>query len=602
FGFGTASFVDTNSIPVDAIERIETLLDGASAIYGADAIGGVVNIILRKGFEGLVATAGAGQSSRSDGRSASLSLSWGQGNLASQGYNLFVTAAHREQDPVRAADRWRTQNADFRRFDLADRRSSFYRNVYKLTPTSGTYNTDPANFIGPLTGLDQPCTPVSGSTPALNGRCVNDNTQAVNLVAGWESDSLYGAGVLALPGGLEAFADAALTRTTYNTRSFSYATDSYGYYTYDLVDKLGQYGNAPGAQITYLILPVGHRQNPLPNAEVGVRYLFNDVPSAMGSDTLNQRVTLGLRGSTAGWDWESALMLSRARTESSVQGFLQDKVLLEEVLDANGKVRPGFTLGNAAANPPELMARLYPRMLNIGRTATDSFDVRASRELLQLPGGALAVALGAEHRREKVDSVPDRLFSEGAISLWNIQGASGTRRVSAAYAEAIAPLRKGLELSAATRWDDNSDFGRSSTPKLGLKWQPLQQLLLRGTWAEGFRAPTLPEQHMGVQTYYIKVRDPKRCPHFEASNPDCDRYVVGVYGNAGDLRAETSRSRSLGLVLAAHAQLSLALDAYEIKRQGEVASTAPATCSTTRPSFRPRWSAAPPRARSTRST
>ncbi|MFO1251374.1 MAG: hypothetical protein U1E77_09645 [Inhella sp.] len=97
---------------------------------------------------------------------------------------------------------------------------------------------------------------------------MNDNTQAVNLVAGWESDSLYGAGVLALPGGLEAFADAALTRTVYNTRSFSYATDSYGYYTYDLVDKLGQYGNAPGAQITYLILPVGHRQNPLPNAEV----------------------------------------------------------------------------------------------------------------------------------------------------------------------------------------------------------------------------------------------------------------------------------------------------------------------------------------------
>jgi len=572
FGFGSASFVDTNSIPVDAIERIETLLDGASAIYGADAIGGVVNIILRKGFEGLVATVGAGLSSRSDGQSASLSLSWGKGNLASEGYNLFVTAAHREQDPVRAADRWRTQNADFRRFDMADRRSSFYRNVYKLTPSSGTYNTDPANFIGPLTGLDQPCTPVSGSTPALNGRCVNDNTQAVNLVAGWESDSLYSAGVLALPGGLEAFADASLTRTVYNTRSFSYATDSYGYYTYDLVDKLGQYGNAPGAQITYLILPVGHRQNPLPDAEVGVRYLFNDVPAAMGSDTLNQRYTLGLRGTAAGWDWETALLLSRARTESTVQGFLQDQVLLDEVLDTNGKVRPSFVLGNAGANPPELMARLYPRMANIGRTATDSFDVRASRELWQLPGGALAVALGAEHRREKVDSVPDRLFSEGAISLWNIQGASGSRRVTAAYAEAIAPLRKGLELSAAARWDDNSDFGRSTTPKFGLKWQPLQQLLLRGTWAEGFRAPTLPEQHTGVQTYYIKVRDPKRCPQFETSNPDCDRYVVGVYGNAGDLQAETSRSRSLGLVLQPTRDFSLALDAYEIKRKGEVAS------------------------------
>ncbi|MGM9516756.1 TonB-dependent receptor plug domain-containing protein [Roseateles sp. DB2] len=571
FGFGTASFVDTNSIPVDAIERIDVLLDGASAIYGADAIGGVVNIILRKNFEGLTGSADTGISSHGDGGSKSFAFTYGKGQLSQDGYNVFATLAHRQQDPVRASDRERTRDGDFTRFDLYDARSPYYRNVYRLTPTSGPYNSS-ANFIAPLTRLDSPCTPAVSSKPSLNGRCLNDNTSAVNLVAGWQSDSLYSAGVLALPKGFELFGDLSLTRSRYNTRSFSYGSNAYGYYTYDLVDKLGQYGNAPGAQVSYLILPEGHPQNPLSTGEVGVHYLFNDVPSTMASNTLNQRYTAGVRGEYAGWDVEAALMLSRARTHTTLVGYLQDSVLTQEVLDANGKVRSSFILGNAAANDPALMARLYPRMLNKGTSSTDTLDLRASRELWALPGGKLGVSVGAEYRREKVDSVPDTLLSSGAISLYNSQGATGSRRVSAVYAEAVAPVLKNLELSLATRMDDNSDFGHSSTPKLGLKWQVLPQLLLRGTYAEGFRAPTLPEQHMGTQTYYIKVRDPKLCPTYNSDNPNCERYVVGVYGTSGDLRAETSKSHSLGLVFQPTRNSSLAIDAFDIKRKGEVTS------------------------------
>lgn len=571
FGFGTASFVDTNSIPVNAIQRIDVLLDGASAIYGADAIGGVINIILRKNYEGLSASAGYGQSSQGDGASRNATLSWGRGVLDRDGYNVMVNLAHYEQDAVRANERERTRDANFTRFDLSDRRSSYYRNVYKLTSSSGYYGSH-ADFIAPLTGLDQPCTPAVSSTTSLNGRCVNDNTAAVNVVAGWTSDSAYAAGVLALPAGFELFGDASLTRSAYKASNYSYGTDSYGYYTYNLVDKLGQYGNAAGAQVSYLILPVGHPQNPLTNAEVGVRYLFNEIPATASNNTTNQRYTLGVRGEVAGWDVESALMLSRARAVSGLRGLMQDAVFTNEVLDANGKVRPSFTLGNAGKNDAGLMARLYPALASVGRTATDSLDVRASRELWALPGGKLGVAVGAEYRREKVDSVPDALLSSGAIALWNVQGASGKRTVSALYAEAVAPLTKTLELSLATRLDDNSDFGRSNTPKVGLKWQALPQLLLRGTYAEGFRAPTLPEQHMGTQTYYVKVQDPKLCPTFDNANPNCDRYVVGIYGTSGDLKAETSKSRSLGLVFQPWRNLSLSIDAFDIKRRGEVAS------------------------------
>ncbi len=568
FGFGSASFVDTSAIPVEAVERIETLLDGASAIYGADAIGGVINIILRKGFEGLVGSVSAGLSSRSDGASKNASLTYGKGSLGKDGYNFFLTATHRDQDAVGASERERTQDANFTRYNLADRRSSYYRNVYSLSATSGYYG---GTFIAPLTGLDTPCTPATNAG-TLTGRCVNDNTKNVDVVAGWKSDSLYGAGVMALPGGFELFGDLSISRSRYNTHSFSYGTDSYGYYTYDLRDVLGQYGNAAGGQVSYLILPIGHPQNPKTDAEVAVRYLFNDVPSTMATDSLNQRYTVGVRGELAGWDVESALMLSRSSTDSQLRGFLRDSVFLSDVLDANGKVRTNFILGNAAANNQDLMARLYPSLASNGTTSTNSMDVRASRELWQLPGGKLGVAVGAEYRREKVESVPDTLLSSGAISLWSVQPAVGSRNVKAVYAEAVAPIVKTLELSLAARWDDNSDFGKSTTPKVGIKWQVLPQLVLRGTYAEGFRAPTLPEQHMGTQTYYVKVRDPKLCPTYDANNANCDRYVVGVYGASGDLRAETSKSRSLGFVFQPTRNSSLAVDTYDIKRKGEVAS------------------------------
>lgn len=559
FGFGSASFVDTNAIPAAAIERIETLLDGASAIYGADAIGGVINIIMRKNFDGAVLGASIGQSAYHDAGRRSVNFNWGRGDVERDGYNLFVSASHSGGDPVLANARPRTRSSDFSGIGLTDYRSSFYRAIYEA---KGQYG---GAFIANLPG----CTPVDKPGTALHGRCVNDNTDKVAIATKHRNDGLFVAGTLR-SGGLEWFGDLGLTRTEYDAPSFSYATNSYGAYTHDLRDVKGEFGNPVGGDISYLILPAGHPQNPVAGKPVAVRYLFNDVTRTTLAQTTNTRLTLGLRGSLAGWDLEGAVMSSRSRTNSTFKGLIQDSVLVNEVMDANGYVRNSFMLGKPEANDPALMARLYPTLLNKARTGTDSIDMRASRDWFSLPGGPVGVALGAELRRERFTATPDTRMMDGSIQLFSVSGSDGSRRQSAVFGELVAPITKALELSLAARVDRNSDFGSATTPKLGLKWKANSRLLLRGTYSEGFRAPTLPEMNSSRITYYSKVRDPKFCPEYKPEEPLCDRYVQVESGNNPDLKAEKSKSMTLGLVFEPWRDASLSVDFYNIKRRDEI--------------------------------
>ncbi|GJI98521.1 TonB-dependent receptor [Duganella caerulea] len=561
FGFGSASFVDTNSIPVDAVERIEVLLDGASAIYGADAIGGVINIILRKNYEGLALKVSGGTSAYHDGNTGDIGLTYGKGTLAQDGYNWLLSLSHRDTSPVLVNARPRTKDSDFRRYGLADRRSSFSSNAYTASGTTG----------GTFLGIIGDCPALVDAGSPLNGRCINDNTSAVTLQSKSQRDNIYTALTYDLGRGWEMFGDAALSRSRQMSSMYSYATNSYGAYTNDLVDKYGLYGNAPGTTISYLLLPASHPQNKW-GKTVGVRYLFNDVPTTIASESRNMRGTLGARGTLGKWDVEAAAMFSRSLTDTRYHGYIQDKVLINDVLDADGLVRNSFLLHNPGGNDPSLMARLYPELNNHADTSTSSVDVHGNRELFTLPGGPLSIAVGAEYRHEKFDAMPDQLFTDGSIQLIGMTGANGSRSVTAAYGELSAPVLKTVELSLAARSDRYSDFGSAFTPKAGIKWSPIPQLALRSTYAEGFRAPSLPELHAGNTNGYTKVLDPKRCPVFTAGNDDCERYVAYTTGANPDIKAEKSRSLTVGFVAEPVPGWSLSVDAYHIKRRDELST------------------------------
>lgn len=554
FGFasgGQTTFVDVNSIPLDVIERIETLLDGASAIYGSDAIAGVVNIILRKDFAGFTASGSFGTSSYHDANSNRVGLTFGTGSLASDRYNIFGSYSHQGRDAVKASDRPNTATADFRRFGLADLRSTY---AYP----GNLYNQGNSAFIGPMPG----CTPVADGS-ALNGRCVYEGTAHQDVIADTQRDSLFVAGTVDLGNSFELFGDASISRSKYLQESPSYSSS-----TYFSTGTLG----AP-----VIVLPVGHPQNPTSNP-VGLRYRFMDVPHNTQVESTTQRYVVGGRGNLAGWDAESALMVSKSDTEVITTGLLRDSVLLNEVLDpATGMARPTFIFGNPAANDPGLMSRLYPTLKDKGTTSTTSWDVRGSRELMNLPGGPMGLAVGFETRKEKFTSTPDPITAANELSVLGASSSDGSRTVNALYAEVSLPVFKSFEASLAARMDRYSDFGSATTPKVGMKWKVLPNLALRGTYAHGFRAPSLTETSQSpTRSFYTGIRDPQLCPDpVNDPNANCNLSLEAVSGSNPNLQPEKSRSLTAGIVLDVTDDISVSVDGYRIKRRNEISSIDP---------------------------
>ena len=560
FGFasgGQTTFVDINQIPVDVVERIEILLDGASAIYGSDAIGGVINVILRKDFNGLQASGQFGRSTHGDANAKRGSLTYGKGSLASDGYNFFVNYSHIDQDPVKANQRELTQTSDFRRFGLVDRRSSYAYggNLYAATGASG------GAFIGPVN-----CTPIQEAGAAVNNRCYYAGTDHQDVIANSQRDAVTVAGTASLGRGFELFGDATFGRTKFKQESPSYGTNTYGPAS---TGTLAQ---------NYIPLPVGHPQNPTA-ATAALRYRFADVQHETASTSDTQRGVLGVRNNDLyGWDFESGLLYSHSSTKINTTGLINDNVLLNEVLDPAGNARPTFIFGNPSANDPALIGRLYPTLRDKGTTSTIGLDVRGSREIYTLPAGPLSLAVGAEIRHEKYSSVPDALTASGALSVLGASSSEGGRTVTAGYAELSIPILKTLEASLAARYDHYSDFGSTTNPKVGLKWKALPGLAFRGTYATGFRAPAITELSQSPSRgFYSGIRDPRLCPDPVATpdNPNCDLSIEALSGSNPKLQPEKAKSLTAGLIFEPLDNVSIALDFYRIKRRNEINSIDP---------------------------
>ena len=543
FGFasgGQTTFVDLNGIPLSVVERVEVLLDGASAIYGSEAIAGVINIITRKDFKGVELSASAGTSSRSDASSKSAVLTAGTGSLAADGYNVFGSLSYRGSDALYANERPLTKDSDFRRFGSLDRRSTY-------SNPGNAYNVANTAFIAALPGCALVGTAADGG---LNGRCLYDFTNTVALAPKADRLALFTAGVVSLGSNWQLFSDLNLTQNKFEQNSASYNVSTLGY--------------------PVVVLPAAHPQNTF-GRDVGVRYRLNDGPNSTDVDSKTIRGTLGVRGVLANWDVESALLYSGSDTNVIYRGFPRDSVFQSDFLvPGTNRVQNGVRLG---ALPADLIARLYPALKNNGKTSTTSIDVRASREFGQLPGGPMGVAVGADYRRESFKTVPDALVEAGEISTLGTSSADGKRNVSAVFVELSAPVLPGLETQFAGRVDSYSDFGSKFTPKVGFKWKPFKAVALRGTYAEGFRAPSLTETSGSpVRGFYNGIRDPKLCLVASDANPNCNLQIPGTSGSNPNLKPETSKSFTLGVIVEPMDNLSLAVDYYDIKRKNEISS------------------------------
>ncbi|HEX7436582.1 MAG TPA: TonB-dependent receptor, partial [Caldimonas sp.] len=515
---GQKVFSDLNLIPLEAVERVEILKDGGSAIYGSDAIAGVVNVILRKDYQGLAVNASYATTQYWNGQERRASITGGFGDLQKQGFNVLANLEVGRQGEI-----WNRDITDRDYIGRQDLRYlGFSANETVASISAGgngaiTTNNAAGSAIngnvrnpatldyynrGNLAGLGFtrtfPGAACSNFTSHPQGDpgggCLNDAARDYGQIQPSQKYiNFFARGTLDILPALQGYAEF----NWYNNKNQAYTTPS----------QVSSSVGFPGGPVSNAGVSLGaaHPDNPYFGTDARLRYLATDNgPRVKNGESDFYRVLVGLKGTVAAWDYDTAFLYSETKGSELRTGYLQRDVAFA-LLNPSAANVAAATAGsaayaalppgtfwriaeNAGLNSPALYAALSPAITDSSLAKVTQVDVKASRELGQLQGGPLGVAVGAELRRESIQLTPVTGTERGNIIGLGYSAYDGGRTVAAGYVEILAPVLKQLEASAAIRYDHYSDAGSSTTPKLGLKYTPIRELALRGTYAQGFRA------------------------------------------------------------------------------------------------------------------
>ena len=572
-----SNFVNIDSIPSDVIERVEILKDGASAIYGSDAVAGVVNIITRKNYQGIGVKASAQQSLKRSflDRERKASIIGGIGDFEADGYNAF---AHLEvysrgkftdhQTRPLLPDWFIRMNPD--------------RDATSTGSIPGNYvGRYPANYHDPALAGKSINVAAPGCAPEnlRGGLCFYDYWQDSLARAPAERVTFLGSGRLKLSGETVAYGELQLakTRNNYNTAPPRSNVNGVPLSWYDSITGKMQYFTDPQ-------LPVGHPNNPY-DFPIGLNYRFaddRDMFKNVGSSE-QFRALAGIQGSNLGWEWDGAIghMGSKARQR---QHLYRDRYGYYDAI-----VSGAYKFGQQ--NDRALLETMFPEMGSHGEYRQTFLDFKANRELFMLGGGPLQLATGVDLRHESFEHVSsDNVLAARIVQFSGVK-VNGSRNVAAAFVELAAPFTKQLEASFAVRGDKVIDQAGAVVPKLGLRYKANDMLMVRGTVSKGFRAPSLPETGNGGASWFNNgYNDPKRCAaatqlrdvlntgNAADKNLALTAYALGcsvsfpssVTPNP-NLKPEYTNSFTAGLVLQPVRALSFTIDYYNIKRRDEIA-------------------------------
>ena len=569
---GQKVFTDLSTIPLDAVERIDILKDGASAIYGSDAIAGVVNIILRSDFEGAILRGSYGISGDSDGDTRKATLTAGTGNLASDGWNAFFSLDVGKTDAIKISDRKNRKwigTGDIRRwgYDAAD--AQFLGGAYLSGGTAGGVGPNGSVFDNTAHLVALPgcagLTTIPGQTDATAQAqgCLWDPAQQYRDLSPEEKYvNVFGRASFAFGEGGEIYTEIGYSKkeTTFSNTP-SGVSGGWGY-------PGGPVNANSGAGATTLY--AGHPDNPLPYA-ARVRYSAWDVGPRV-TDNTNEfnRFLVGVKGNWGEWSYDTAYLHSGTDLTNKRTGFLRYsavRCVLGNPACPAGTWRIG---DNANLNSQALYDYISPTISARAKSSLDMFDFTVSRSLADLKGGPLGLALGTEWRKTSNSLTPQTFTDIGDIIGLGYSAYDGTQNVYAGYAELSAPVLEQLELSAAVRYDKYESGDSKATPKLGVKWTPADWIALRASYAEGFRAPNPAENGDGGLAAFSNARDPVRCA-IDPANECTARSVAIITRPNPALEPEESKSYSVGFVLQPTSTTSLTVDAWQIKRTNEIA-------------------------------
>lgn len=576
---GQKVFTDLSTIPLDAVERIEVLKDGASAIYGSDAIAGVVNIILRSDFNGAILRGSYGMSGDGDGDARKATLTAGTGDLATDGWNAFFSLDVGKSDAIKISDRkdrrW-IGTGDIRRYGFAATDAQFLGGAFLSGGTSGgagpngsvfddraVTDDDPA-FLVALPGCAGLTTiPGQNDATAQAQGCLWDPSQQFrDLVPEEEYVNVFGRASFAFGEGGEIYTEIGYSKKeTRFSNTPSGVSGGWGY-------PGGPVNANSGPDAT--VLGPTHPDNPIPGQASRLRYSAWDVGPRVTNNTNEfNRFLAGIKGNWGEWSYDTAYLHSGTNLTNQRTGFLRYSAVqcvLSDPACQYGVWRIG---DDAGLTPQSVYDAISPTISARAKSSLDMFDFTVSRSLMDLPGGALGLALGTEWRRTSNSLTPQTYTDQGDIIGLGYSAYDGTQNVYAGYVELSAPVLEQLELSAAVRYDKYESGEGKATPKLGIKWTPADWIALRASYAEGFRAPNPAENGDGGLAAFSNARDPVRC----AIDPDeCTARQVAIITRPNpDLVPEESKSYSVGFVMQPTSTTSLTVDAWEIKRTNEIA-------------------------------
>jgi iron complex outermembrane recepter protein len=578
---GTAgNSVDISSIPVAAIERVEILQDGASAIYGSDAIAGVVNFILKENFQGVDASVYGGAPTRSGGGTEQQGNFFGGfGDLKTDRYNVTLGLSFDHTQEILGHSRaFATRYTPQYGNDVTSS-FAFPANIAVYpAPPKGSPTT-----INPGVGA---CGPYSLNDINFPAQCRFDNSSYDSLQPDVKRGNALLGAHYQVSDDTQLYADLSYaqveTALQVQPVPLSYQNPlpaSNPFLAYQAALLATQYPTYHNPAITptaaaFLLPPTSpyypaafaaaHGMAGLP-----LNLIYRDFANGVRqyedtSDTT--RAVGGWKGKLLGWDFDTAILYSEVKVKEDLKsGFpLYSKIM--PVLDS-GIINPFGPTTDPTALETAKAAEFVGQDYN-SKTSLTSLAGSASRPLIDLPGGPLSVAVGGEIRRETFTYNPST-----AIQIGDITGQGGNqfpedaaRSVESAYFEVNMPIVHSLAADAAVRYDHYQAVGSTVNPKGSLKWQPFEWWLLRGSAGSGFRAPSLTDLYAAQATSVTSngTRDPIKCPTFDPNNPACSFQFSTVTGGNPNLKPEKSTTLTLGTVFEPMTNLSLGFDTFWI--------------------------------------
>lgn len=572
-------FTNIDGLPFEAIERIEVLKIGGAAMYGSDAVAGVINVVTRSGWRGVQARASRQQSITS-GRFGSTTASLAAGfDGLDRGPQVLVSLELFDREGVV----WR-EVLEHVRPEVRERSPGF--------GSRSTYSW-PGNVIGggPVPGC--------AASDLIGGLCRYDRYERFEVVPAAQRANLLLNAAQTLGRGQRLFGELLLahTRTVYRNPYQAYGP-GLGSVTW------GDPSTGDARSFSYRGLPATHPLNTTGRDEADFRYRFVDAESGSDVRTLQYRALVGVGSPWQGWDWEAAAGLMGGRTTFDQRGWFSASGF-REVIGNDDPAQTDPLFFNRAyrigqVNSAEVIDRLFPVYGYGGHVRQAFVDGRITGTVAQGPAGPVMLALGVDLRHERYAVAPSASLQTGDIVGNGFTASDASRWVGSGWAEVELPLHRDLQLQAAARIDRFGAVAARVSPKLGLRWQLQPSLIVRAAAEGGFRAPNLTETSESTKFSFDNgVVDPLRCPQARRLAEDlsaaaqalpagsaqatllqaradnviineCGAAVASVVRHNPDLQPETSRSASLGLVWSTQRSWKLALDAWAIERHNEI--------------------------------